>query len=232
MIQIRKQELATILVAFQLYPTKQQNHQKTPKVQKIRPSIGELRDPVTQLQRIENAPSTAETVSSPSDGEESGDMIFENAMQKLKRHLRVHFKCDVCGKTFSRAASLNTHQRVHTGERPFRCDSCDKTFTQATHLNTHQRVHTGEKPFRCDVCDKTFSQATHLNTHQRVHTGEKPFRCDVCEKTFSQEANLNTHQRMHSGEKPFICDECDKTFSQAAHLKKHHRVHMKEKSFK
>ncbi|KAK2705447.1 hypothetical protein QYM36_015735 [Artemia franciscana] len=64
---------------IELYPTKQQNHQKTPKVQKIRPSIGELRDPVTQFQRIENAPSTAETVSSPSDGEESGDMIFENA---------------------------------------------------------------------------------------------------------------------------------------------------------
>ncbi|KAK2718630.1 uncharacterized protein LOC136038035 isoform X2 [Artemia franciscana] len=64
----------------ELYPAKQQNHQKTPKVQKIRPSIGEfrLRDPVIQLQRIENAPLTAESVSSPSDGEESGDMTFEN----------------------------------------------------------------------------------------------------------------------------------------------------------
>ena len=71
-------EILIYLFILELYPTKQQNHQKTPKVQKIRPSIGELRDPVTQLQRIENAPLTAESVSSPSDGEESGDMTFEN----------------------------------------------------------------------------------------------------------------------------------------------------------
>jgi len=72
-------EIFIYLFILELYPTKQQNHQKTPKVQKIRPSIGELRDPVKQFQRIENALSTAETVSSPSDGEESGDMIFEKA---------------------------------------------------------------------------------------------------------------------------------------------------------
>ena len=72
-------EILIYLFILELYPTKQQNHQKTPKVQKIRPSIGEVRDPVKQFQRIENAPSTAETVSSPSDGEESGDMIFKNA---------------------------------------------------------------------------------------------------------------------------------------------------------
>jgi uncharacterized Zn-finger protein len=56
-----------------------------------------------------------------------------------------------------------------------------KPFCQESILNTHQKMHTGEKLFKCDICDKNFSQALNLNYHQRMHTGEKPFNCDVCD---------------------------------------------------
>lgn len=86
--------------------------------------------------------------------------------------IKRHFICSICGKNFTTAQSLDTHMRIHTGERPYRCEQCGKRFTQSGHLTAHQTVHTGERPYECTQCGKRFAGKQYLRIHTKKHHPE------------------------------------------------------------
>ena len=103
----------------------------------------------------------------------------------------------------------------------FACSDCDKTFSRQCDLNSHAKIHTGEKPFQCIVCRKAFIKMSNLMKHEIIHTGEKPFTCSTCNKSFTEKSNLTKHVRIHTGEMPFVCRVCNETFSEKNSLTEH-----------
>ncbi|EDO16238.1 hypothetical protein Kpol_505p15 [Vanderwaltozyma polyspora DSM 70294] len=81
-------------------------------------------------------------------------------------------------------------------KRQHKCAYCDKRFSQTGNLNTHQRLHTGERPYECHICNKRFSRKGNLTAHVITHKKLKPYICKVdgCNKKFTQLGNMKVHQ--------------------------------------
>ncbi|ELK34437.1 Zinc finger protein Gfi-1b [Myotis davidii] len=131
------------------------------------------------------------------------------------------FACEICGKTFGHAVSLEQHKAVHSQERSFDCKICGKSFKRSSTLSTHLLIHSDTRPYPCQYCGKRFHQKSDMKKHTFIHTGEKPHKCQVCGKAFSQSSNLITHSRKHTGFKPFGCDLCGKGFQRKVDLRRH-----------
>ncbi|XP_073529803.1 uncharacterized protein [Phyllobates terribilis] len=159
----------------------------------------------------------------------SPDQSQINASLRQKEGNR--FQCDECEKYFTKSSDLFTHQKSHTGARPYSCSQCGKCFANKSSLVTHEKNHTVEKPYSCSECGKSFMEKLDLVKHERIHIGEKPYSCSLCGKSFTLKSILIKHERSHTGEKLYSCSECGKRFACKSHLVTHERIHTGEKPY-
>ncbi|KAM3075735.1 hypothetical protein ACMFMG_007864 [Clarireedia jacksonii] len=63
-------------------------------------------------------------------------------------------------------------------KKPHCCPDCPQSYTRAATLKEHLRVHSKEKPYKCGTCSKAFTRIKDCKRHERVHSG-KEYRCSM-----------------------------------------------------
>ena len=95
---------------------------------------------------------------------------------RLQLHLNTHKKptssrvqCVTCGKTYSSRWTLRTHERLHTGERPYNCSLCSSSFSDGAVYRRHMKSH-ANLYYACQQCNAVYKHKQNLTNHeQKIH---------------------------------------------------------------
>ncbi|CAG0898567.1 unnamed protein product, partial [Cyprideis torosa] len=159
------------------------------------------------------------------------------------KNSRIHcqqkkrFICGVCGKSVSTKQNLQSHEFIHTGEKPFACRICGKSFADRSALGRHELIHSGEKPFACKaqvdpqwretfacrICGKAVADRSALVTSgfEKFKSPEQRTRRKVKRSNFELRFQLALHTSSFTIERNSAWKICEKYFAHNHHLSTH-----------
>lgn len=117
---------------------------------------------------------------------ESESLFHDILHQYTDKNSTEKLPCSICGKRFVRT-SLRCHLRQHTSERNFKCDQCGISFARKATLASHI-VQKHLTPPEDGVASAAVAAAT-TTTQEKPSADEKQkreFICAMCDRVFLQ----------------------------------------------
>ena len=113
--------------------------------------------------------------------------------------LAMEFKCETCGREFTRSDHYHRHVRGHDEAKTFSCGTCSKTFQRKDNKQQHEKNcgspgSAGE--FSCGKCNKTF-QMKHVQQRHEKTCQPSARGGGITHRTLSSSAPIQSTFKVH-----------------------------------